>query len=338
MGALPIAEAQLVALFMQSVAYGVHLVTFAICIYTWFRRSSNSRTSASTIWLCVAIAFFVIGTCDVSFNLYHNLMAFVLPATASSGAKTVFDDAGNWVNVMRSVWFYMNAALSDAALIYRCWMVYANSRHRAIVGIVPLVLWLACIAFAVTILYYLSTVGADTTIPMIPQLQPFLYSFYVTTLVLNLLTTGLIIVRLWKIHRRTSADFAQTWRVRSPSRLSFADIILIMVESALLYTTTVVFCVVLDLARTNVYYGITDISLEVAGISFDMIIIRIWTGVSTEQTQAFAATLPTPSKLTMERMEQAASVHSGSTDLRVIDLAVSRVEVVKWQGSDENPV
>jgi len=108
-----------------------------------------------------------------------------------------------------------------------------------------------------------------------------------------------------------------------------------MVESALLYTTTVVFCVVLDLARTNMYYGITDISLEVAGISFDMIIIRIWTGVSTEQTQAFAATLPNSSKLTTEPRGQTASVHSGSTDLNAIDLAGSQVEVVKWQGVDE---
>jgi len=188
MGSLPIAEAQLVALFMQSVAYGIHMVTFAICMYTWFRYSRSSQTSASRIWLSVAIAFFVIGTCDVSFNLYHNLMAFVLP-TASSGANAVFNVASNWVNVMRSVWFYINAALSDAALVYRCWMVYANTSHRAIVGIVPLVLWLACMAFAVKIVYILSTAGADTTIPEIPQLQPYLYSFYVTTVVLNLLTT-----------------------------------------------------------------------------------------------------------------------------------------------------
>ncbi|KAH9921342.1 uncharacterized protein B0H18DRAFT_880272 [Fomitopsis serialis] len=316
-----IAEAQLIALFMQSVAYGVHVVTFSICIYTWFRRSSSSRTTASRIWLSVAIAFFIIDTCDVSFILYHNLMAFVLPATASSGANVVFDDTSNWVNLMR---------------IYRCWMVYANSSHRAIVGIVPLVLWLACIAFAVMVVYILGTVDVHTTIPEIPQLQPYLYSFYATTVVLNLLTTGFIIIRLWKIHKRTSAFFAQSWRVRN--RLSLADVILIMVESALLYTTTVVFSVVLDLARTNVYYGVIDLSIEVAGISFDMIIIRIWTAVSTEQTQAFAANSPNLLKFKTESGDQAASVHSGSEDLAAIELVVSHFEVVEQQGGDEYPV
>lgn len=37
-------------------------------------------------------------------------------------------------------------------------------------------------------------------------------------------------------------------------------------------------------------------SLEVAGISFDLIIIRIWQGTSTEQTQAFAQAVPHPFK------------------------------------------
>ena len=42
------------------------------------------------------------------------------------------------------------------------------------------------------IVYYLSTLHVDSPIPKIPKLQPFLYSFYVATLVLNVLTTGML--------------------------------------------------------------------------------------------------------------------------------------------------
>ncbi|TFY62722.1 hypothetical protein EVJ58_g3677 [Rhodofomes roseus] len=275
MGAFPIPQAQLAALFMQSIAYGIHAVTFAICMYTWFNQSNNSWTSASRIWLSIAIGLFVIGTCDVAFNFYHNLMAFITAPIGMSPTE-VFDQASNWgkcharkyclclfrgkramMLILQSVWFYMNAALSDAALIYRCWKVYHDAKpyHRAIVVIVPTILWTVCISFASMIIYYLSTVDASTTIPMIPQLQPFLYSFYVTTVVLNLFTTGLIISKCWERHQDNSGDTYLPTR----KRLNFADIIRITVESALLYTTTVVFCVVLDLARTNAYYGITDI-------------------------------------------------------------------------------
>ena len=64
-------------------------------------------------------------------------------------------------------------------------------------------------------------------------------------------------MKLWKVHKRTASAFTRSSRV--PRRMGFKDVILIIVESALLYTITVALCIVLDLARTNVYYGITDI-------------------------------------------------------------------------------
>lgn len=98
MGGFAMAQAQLAALFMQSVAYGVHMVTFGACMYSWFRRPSDSRSSMR--WMVVAVAFFVIGTCDVSFNFYHNILAFI-EYKGRGGANEEFQDASSWVNVMR---------------------------------------------------------------------------------------------------------------------------------------------------------------------------------------------------------------------------------------------
>ena len=74
------------------------MVTFGACMYSWFRRPSGSRSSMR--WMIVAIAFFVIGTCDVSFNFYHNILAFI-DYKGSGGANEEFQDASTWVNVMR---------------------------------------------------------------------------------------------------------------------------------------------------------------------------------------------------------------------------------------------
>ena len=51
-------------------------------------------------------------------------------------------------------------------------------------------------------------------------------------------------------------------------------------------------------------------SLEVAGISFDLIIIRIWRGTSTEQTQAFAQTVAQPAKIDVMPSARASSSHA----------------------------
>ena len=43
---------------------------------------------------------------------------------------------------------------------------------------------------AIVVLYRFSTVGATASIPMIGELQPFIYTYFVMVLTLNVLTTG----------------------------------------------------------------------------------------------------------------------------------------------------
>ena len=100
MGSFPIAEAQLTALFMQSIAYGIHTVTFAACMYTWFLRAAT-QGSVLWVWMSIAIAFFVIGTCDVALNFYHNLAAFVFSSSNAGGANAVFDQSSSWISILR---------------------------------------------------------------------------------------------------------------------------------------------------------------------------------------------------------------------------------------------
>ena len=102
MGGFAIAQAQLAALFMQSVTFGIHAVTFAACMYTWFCRSKGTASGGqgAARWMVIAVAFFIIGACDVSFNFYHNLLAFV-EYKGPGGANEEFSDASNWISVIR---------------------------------------------------------------------------------------------------------------------------------------------------------------------------------------------------------------------------------------------
>lgn len=95
---------------------------------------------------------------------------------------------------------------------------------------------------------------------------------------------------------------------RAPGSLSLSHAIKIFVESALLYTSWVAICLITELANTNWNYAISDIvstcskvrdhadfrcpmqTMELAGICFDLIIIRICTGVSMETVAESAGT------------------------------------------------
>lgn len=98
--AFPLPEAQLVAFFMQSVSYGVHVATFSMCMFTWIKSRDTPRTSRSWPWVAVAVALFFTGTIDVAFHLYHNLLAFAI-YDGGQDAQGVFGDLSGWINVMR---------------------------------------------------------------------------------------------------------------------------------------------------------------------------------------------------------------------------------------------
>ena len=56
--------------------------------------------------------------------------------------------------------------------------------------ILPMILWLASLACSVVIIKITATLRQDTTISQQSLLKPFLYSFFIITIVLNFIVTG----------------------------------------------------------------------------------------------------------------------------------------------------
>lgn len=102
----PIDEAQLVALFMESVAYGVYLVTLGQClrILLWGSASRDGGLSLkrNINWpmLIVALLLATFATLDVAFGLRHVLDAFIY-YKGPGGAKAEFANISYWIQVMK---------------------------------------------------------------------------------------------------------------------------------------------------------------------------------------------------------------------------------------------
>ncbi|KAH9928188.1 uncharacterized protein B0H18DRAFT_1210442 [Fomitopsis serialis] len=275
----PITEAQLVSLFMQSFAFGVHALVFAVCMHRWFCRFQIAGLGTkSWPWMVVATSLFILGGVDVSLNLYDNIIAFVF-FKRPGGADLQFETISNWINIVRSVLYFLVAMLSDAALIYRCWIVYAHWKPRWAVIVLPTLLWLGAIVCATVDVYYVSTLHKLATIPHEKTLRPYLFATYLMSLLLNFLVTGLIVYRMRALSKQTSSFIRQQrWnRLKTVSR--------IFMESALMYTLSVVISAVMEMISNDAFYGTTDVSVELAGIAFDLIIIRLWTENTREESR-----------------------------------------------------
>lgn len=95
-----IAEAQLVALFMESAAWGVQIVTVTICISTLLGTSRKLKRPLNVPLVAYAIVLFGLGTLDIAFAVYRNIQAFIY-YEGEGGAAVIFNQLSDYVTVLR---------------------------------------------------------------------------------------------------------------------------------------------------------------------------------------------------------------------------------------------
>jgi len=117
---------------------------------------------------------------------------------------------------------------------------------------------------------------------------PYVDSMLALTLAMNVLTTSLIVYRIWSIEKKSSEIVATTSRSRRASRLR--NVIRILIESAALYTISVIVFTCTYVAGSNANYGTSDNVVQIIGICFNLIIIRVDSGRSFQGTTQIGTT------------------------------------------------
>ncbi|KZT05758.1 uncharacterized protein LAESUDRAFT_701677 [Laetiporus sulphureus 93-53] len=288
-----LAEAQLVALFLGSISYGVHIATFALCMTASIWTKSGFRSKINLPMVFFTTILFIVGTMEAVFNVLHNLNGFVY-YSGPGGAEEEFLHISNWLNVMKVklrlfiMWRLssLTSTIADSALIYRCWIIF-NHTWPAVAF--PLLLLVSQSVCATAEIYYTATLERSHALADVlskDRLRPFVTAYGAITITLNVLTTGecLIVYRIWTVHRESSRFFTQSID-RTSSLLSLSEINRILIESALLYTVGTALTFVLSDLGSTVVYPVADFTLQLGGISFDLIIIRVSGGRGVEHTQ-----------------------------------------------------
>ncbi|KZT05770.1 uncharacterized protein LAESUDRAFT_726716 [Laetiporus sulphureus 93-53] len=275
----PLEEAQIVSLFVQSVTYGIHVVTFTLCAWSMLhRRTEHGANPVNWAMLSVATTLFVIGTVDLALNLYINIHAFIF-YTGHGGPTADFANLSNWSHVVRSVTTQLQILIADATLIHRCWIV-RNHQRRVIA--LPVLIWFADVAAAIAYLYYTARSSSDPS--LVRSRKSFLSAFIILSDIVNIVTTALIVIQIWWIHKQSTQHLCSS--SRDSGRLSLARINRIFIDSAILYTGIGIIGFIVEVSQSNAVYAVLSLSVEIAGIQFNLIMLRISSGNATERTEA----------------------------------------------------
>lgn len=275
MSDFPIDTAQLVALFLESLFYGIYIVTFGMCIQALL-FTGRAHASRRYYLLIVALLLFTFATLDVAFLLRHVLDAFIW-YKGPGGPKEEFADISYWVNAMKSMDYAVQTGIGDAMLIYRCYIIYGRDWKIA-AGLSAL--WVGgmiTVAFACYIEFTLH----QNAFLNVGRLTPFITSALSITLGLNLIATFMIIYKLWSIRQRSAEVFiASMGNGHGGGALMRA--MRIMIESGAMYTISVIVFFVVYLASNNAQYGVSDCVVQIIGIAFNLVIIRVQQGRAIE--------------------------------------------------------
>ncbi|KAJ6481236.1 hypothetical protein C8R47DRAFT_1135101 [Mycena vitilis] len=275
---------QVWGLFLESLTFGVYLVTCASCYRVFFTTTSRQRGLSKINWPMLAIFFVFLAktTSSLAIHLYLNLQMVTVASQAEAAGK--FMD-GRPINMAKYITVPLQSVIASGFFIYRCWLVH----HRAwLITALPLVLWLGSVA-TMGIFIHFDGVLKIGGLFAASQTRVFGSCFWGVTFACNLLTSGLIVYRICRVdHLKSQSNYQTDSDQSTPPAANKSSVCIISgkphhtiqrathiaIESGLIYTTLTAITFGLFVANSNAVYVAIYALVQVIGISFNVVIIH----------------------------------------------------------------
>ncbi|KAK0469002.1 uncharacterized protein EV420DRAFT_1823 [Desarmillaria tabescens] len=279
-------EASIVALFVEGTAWGVFLVTFGLCLRSllWTESGMKSWPEINRPMLLVCLVMPIIATVQVILNIIR-----ALESLGSTRVSEQFTNLGSAAEVLKFICVDMQTLIGDGILTYRCWVVYGRSWT---VAAVPALLWIGASVTAVLNIVVLSQIHSEAlTAPT--SLRPIISSFWGISIALNIITTCLIVVRIYNVDRTVSRHPVTRLSGCHSDRLNrLQRTIRIIIESGAIYTSAAIITCATYVSGSVAVYFTSALEVKTAGIAFNLIIIRVHNRSHDEETRNMHVSTP----------------------------------------------
>jgi len=271
MSSLSLPAAELVAQTLACVLYGIYLVTLGIAGHLLLTTESGRWKRRSEIkWIMVVVSalLFVNSTLDLVVATITVVQAFVL-YTGPGGAEHIFTHGSGWQTMTKSFCVPFQSLLGDGILIYRCWFLW--NRSWGVIAL-PLLIWLVNIACTMRFLDLLAQASQGLIISS--PIQPWGQTFWSLTLVINIITTSLIVGRIWIVDRQNKKFGISTVSTHGRPRSTLSLAMRNIIESGMIYTVVSIFTLATYTVQSTLHYPASALEIHSVGITFNLILIR----------------------------------------------------------------
>ncbi|KAI3615382.1 flavonol synthase [Moniliophthora roreri] len=197
------------------------------------------------------------------------LLQRAIEAVGPADANQYFKDVGSATELTKFVCVNFQILVADLMLTYRCWVIHKKSWRMAAV---PILLWIGVFIASTLMLVTLGQTHEEWLVAA-KSVRLTVTFFWVTSITLNFITTLLIVWRLYRGVKNCETCALVDFQGKNGNTLS--KVIMIIVESGILYTTASILTCVTYVIGSRWVYVSSAIELQSVGIAFNLIIIRV---------------------------------------------------------------
>ncbi|KAI1784141.1 hypothetical protein LXA43DRAFT_245472 [Ganoderma leucocontextum] len=324
-GEISLDRAYLVAIWLETLFYGINICLFVSYLYiTRFRRVPR-EISPLIFW--IACLMFAFSSVHVSLGFARLIWGFIDYRDEPGGPAAFFSDVSQPPNVAKVIIHTINSILGDSIVVWRCYHVWTGE-WRVCVLPVLLIIGSAICGFGQA---YIFATAKGTHSAFATTLARWNGSLFSLSLITNLVVTGLIAIRLWYLTRETGG----------PKQFRFFRAFMLIIESAMIYSAALLIEIILYFSGNNAFYIVYDPIAQLTGIVPTTIIIVAALGLTyrKEGTTASAPTTESTVQFSRSRTSrQWASTVSGKdvdesrSPKAAVDSDVeARLSAITWQ-------
>ncbi|KDQ52237.1 hypothetical protein JAAARDRAFT_198413 [Jaapia argillacea MUCL 33604] len=269
---IPLDTAEIVALFLESVCYGIFCVLFAITLWVLVKKRETNR-----IWVAVVCVMYLLATVHLIISVYRAVYGFVNSSANPGGAIGFFAAISDPTFVSKSAVLLVQTVLGDSFMIYRCYIVW-EKKWPIITA--PLLLLVGLMISGARVMYLLANAKPGALI-FLAALQPWITAYFATTMCTNIVCTACITYKIWARGRSLGGQngYIQT---------SLSPVMVIVIESGALYSSAVLCQLVTYLVGSNGQNIIIDMITPLIGITFCLVTVRVGLGLTINSTSSHA--------------------------------------------------
>ncbi|KAG1831967.1 hypothetical protein DFJ58DRAFT_750415 [Suillus subalutaceus] len=257
---IPLESAAIMSLVLESMLYGFSVLMFIGTIWALtYKRHIRDVNRPNTT---VAVLLFALSTAHMVIDIIRTEEGLI----QYSGSEVSFAENSQNIFVINNTIVVLQALLGDGVVIYRCYVVW----QTVWVIILPSMLWCSVTVTGMYSIYSVSNTTSTVGNVFSKVTQQWISAFSGLTIATNLLGSGLLAYRIWKIERNVTNSHT--------TKTTTTSILRVVMDAAILYSIALLCTLILMVCSNNGSLVMIDMLTPIISITFYMVIIRIAMG------------------------------------------------------------